>query len=194
MECTSEFQTGALTGLRPSNPLGVKGAGEGAIIPVGGLMANAVANAWPREEPCRTNCRSRPRGSGSWARSRNLSVARRSRARRYSLNRRRGAGLFRRGRGSHGRGWIRRRRKEDSNRRSPLREGCFGTATPPGWDRLEPHLRQRGTKGSNPLSSCGESVLNSDEELLETWTHNTDGEGRRPNCEVRGLCPGCQPL
>ena len=29
----------------PSNPLGVKGAGEGAIIPVGGLMANAVANA-----------------------------------------------------------------------------------------------------------------------------------------------------
>jgi carbon-monoxide dehydrogenase large subunit len=29
----------------PSNPLGVKGAGEGAIIPVGGLIANAVANA-----------------------------------------------------------------------------------------------------------------------------------------------------
>jgi aerobic carbon-monoxide dehydrogenase large subunit len=29
----------------PSNPLGVKGAGEGAIIPVVGLMANAVANA-----------------------------------------------------------------------------------------------------------------------------------------------------
>jgi carbon-monoxide dehydrogenase large subunit len=29
----------------PSNPLGVKGAGEGAIIPVGGLMANAVADA-----------------------------------------------------------------------------------------------------------------------------------------------------
>src|SRR6185436_14393762 len=29
----------------PSNPLGVKGAGEGAIIPIGGLMANAVANA-----------------------------------------------------------------------------------------------------------------------------------------------------
>ncbi len=29
----------------PGNPLGVKGAGEGAIIPVGGLMANAVANA-----------------------------------------------------------------------------------------------------------------------------------------------------
>jgi carbon-monoxide dehydrogenase large subunit len=29
----------------PTNPLGVKGAGEGGIIPVGGLMANAVANA-----------------------------------------------------------------------------------------------------------------------------------------------------
>jgi aerobic carbon-monoxide dehydrogenase large subunit len=29
----------------PSNPLGVKGAGEGTIIPVGGLVANAVANA-----------------------------------------------------------------------------------------------------------------------------------------------------
>jgi carbon-monoxide dehydrogenase large subunit len=29
----------------PTNPLGVKGAGEGAIIPVGALMANAVANA-----------------------------------------------------------------------------------------------------------------------------------------------------
>jgi len=29
----------------PTNPLGVKGAGEGGIIPVGGLMANAVASA-----------------------------------------------------------------------------------------------------------------------------------------------------
>jgi len=29
----------------PSNPFGVKGAGGGAIIPIGGLMANAVANA-----------------------------------------------------------------------------------------------------------------------------------------------------
>jgi aerobic carbon-monoxide dehydrogenase large subunit len=29
----------------PSNPLGVKGGGEGTIIPVGGLMANAIANA-----------------------------------------------------------------------------------------------------------------------------------------------------
>ena len=33
--------------LRPSpnNPLGIKGAGEGGIIPVGGVIANAVANA-----------------------------------------------------------------------------------------------------------------------------------------------------
>jgi carbon-monoxide dehydrogenase large subunit len=29
----------------PNNPLGVKGAGEGGIIPVGGLMANAIAGA-----------------------------------------------------------------------------------------------------------------------------------------------------
>ena len=29
----------------PVNPLGVKGAGEGGIIPVGGLLANAVASA-----------------------------------------------------------------------------------------------------------------------------------------------------
>jgi carbon-monoxide dehydrogenase large subunit len=29
----------------PTNPLGVKGAGEGGIIPVGGLMVNALANA-----------------------------------------------------------------------------------------------------------------------------------------------------
>jgi aerobic carbon-monoxide dehydrogenase large subunit len=29
----------------PSDPLGVKGAGEGAAIPIGGLMANAVADA-----------------------------------------------------------------------------------------------------------------------------------------------------
>jgi carbon-monoxide dehydrogenase large subunit len=29
----------------PSKPRGVKGAGEGAIIPVGGLIANAVASA-----------------------------------------------------------------------------------------------------------------------------------------------------
>jgi hypothetical protein len=37
----------------PSNPLGVKGAGEGAIIPVGGLMANALASfgAMPNQLP-----------------------------------------------------------------------------------------------------------------------------------------------
>ena len=29
----------------PNNPLGAKGAGEGGIIPVGGIMANAVADA-----------------------------------------------------------------------------------------------------------------------------------------------------
>jgi carbon-monoxide dehydrogenase large subunit len=29
----------------PNNPLGAKGAGEGGLIPVGGLMANAVADA-----------------------------------------------------------------------------------------------------------------------------------------------------
>ena len=29
----------------PANPLGAKGAGEGGIIPVGGVIANAVANA-----------------------------------------------------------------------------------------------------------------------------------------------------
>jgi aerobic carbon-monoxide dehydrogenase large subunit len=29
----------------PNNPLGAKGAGEGALIPVGGLMANAIADA-----------------------------------------------------------------------------------------------------------------------------------------------------
>ena len=31
--------------LSPVNPLGVKGAGEGGVIPVGGLIANAVADA-----------------------------------------------------------------------------------------------------------------------------------------------------
>jgi len=41
----------------PFNPLGAKGAGEGGIIPVGGLIANAVAsalgslNVQPRELP-----------------------------------------------------------------------------------------------------------------------------------------------
>jgi hypothetical protein len=32
----------------PHNPLGAKGAGEGGIIPVGGVIANAVANALGR--------------------------------------------------------------------------------------------------------------------------------------------------
>ena len=41
----------------PYNPLGAKGAGEGGIIPVGGVVANAVAAALaplgvePRELP-----------------------------------------------------------------------------------------------------------------------------------------------
>ena len=41
----------------PNNPLGVKGAGEGGVIPVGGAIANAVAaalapfGAEPRELP-----------------------------------------------------------------------------------------------------------------------------------------------
>ena len=29
----------------PNNPLGAKGAGEGEIVPIGGLLSNAVANA-----------------------------------------------------------------------------------------------------------------------------------------------------
>ena len=29
----------------PLNPLGVKGAGEGGVIPVGGVIANALASA-----------------------------------------------------------------------------------------------------------------------------------------------------
>jgi carbon-monoxide dehydrogenase large subunit len=38
----------------PHNPLGAKGAGEGGIIPVGGVVANAVANALQAlaVEPC----------------------------------------------------------------------------------------------------------------------------------------------
>ena len=38
----------------PHNPLGAKGAGEGGIIPVGGVIANAVANALSSlgAEPC----------------------------------------------------------------------------------------------------------------------------------------------
>ena len=29
----------------PINPLGIKGAGEGGVLPMGGLMSNAVASA-----------------------------------------------------------------------------------------------------------------------------------------------------
>ena len=35
----------------PINPLGAKGAGEGGIIPVGGIIANAVASALVGVEP-----------------------------------------------------------------------------------------------------------------------------------------------
>ena len=41
----------------PNNPLGAKGGGEGGIVPVGGVIANALANALqtlsvePRELP-----------------------------------------------------------------------------------------------------------------------------------------------
>ena len=36
-----------VTELKPSpnNPLGVKGAGEGEIVPIGGLLSNAISNA-----------------------------------------------------------------------------------------------------------------------------------------------------
>jgi carbon-monoxide dehydrogenase large subunit len=37
----------------PTNPLGAKGAGEGGIIPVGGVVANAVAKAGPPYRPPR---------------------------------------------------------------------------------------------------------------------------------------------
>jgi aerobic carbon-monoxide dehydrogenase large subunit len=46
----------------PHNPLGAKGAGEGGIIPVGGVVANAVAAALaslgiePRELPLTPPC------------------------------------------------------------------------------------------------------------------------------------------
>ena len=50
----------------PNNPLGAKGAGEGGIIPVGGVIANAVADcARARSVSSRANCRSRRRGCGS---------------------------------------------------------------------------------------------------------------------------------
>ena len=60
----------------PNNPLGAKGAGEGGIIPVAGVIANAVAAALgplgvePRELPLSR------RGSGSWCRPRACSRAR----------------------------------------------------------------------------------------------------------------------
>ena len=46
----------------PHNPLGAKGAGEGGIIPVGGVIANAVANALGVEPKF---CRCRRRGCGN---------------------------------------------------------------------------------------------------------------------------------
>jgi carbon-monoxide dehydrogenase large subunit len=35
----------------PINPLGAKGAGEGGVVPVGGVIVNAVVNVRPRELP-----------------------------------------------------------------------------------------------------------------------------------------------
>ena len=59
----------------PSNPLGVKGAGEGGIMPMGGLMANArLPTPWGRSGQCRTSYRSRPRGSGGWAKPSNVRI------------------------------------------------------------------------------------------------------------------------
>ena len=49
----------------PHNPLGAKGAGEGGIIPVGGVIANAVAAALRRSASSRATCRCRRRGCGS---------------------------------------------------------------------------------------------------------------------------------
>ncbi len=61
MPTASDFPTIRAVALEavpsPNNPLGAKGAGEGGIIPVGGVVANAVANALrafraePRELP-----------------------------------------------------------------------------------------------------------------------------------------------
>src|SRR5262249_59992829 len=49
MPSTSDFPVVRAVALEekpaPHNPLGAKGAGEGGIIPVGGVIANAVANA-----------------------------------------------------------------------------------------------------------------------------------------------------
>jgi len=61
MPTASDFPTIRAIALEekpsPHNPLGAKGAGEGGIIPVGGVVANAVAaalgplGAEPRELP-----------------------------------------------------------------------------------------------------------------------------------------------
>jgi carbon-monoxide dehydrogenase large subunit len=48
----------------PNNPLGAKGAGEGGIIPVGAVIANAVAAALSSLGCSRTRFRSRPRACG----------------------------------------------------------------------------------------------------------------------------------
>ena len=39
------FETANTETLTDVNPLGAKGGGEGGIVPVGGVVANAVANA-----------------------------------------------------------------------------------------------------------------------------------------------------
>ena len=49
----------------PHNPLGAKGAGEGGIIPVGGVIANAVGTRCPRSGSSQRNCRCRHRAYGS---------------------------------------------------------------------------------------------------------------------------------
>ena len=59
MPTASDFPFAPWRSSKPSphNPLGAKGAGEGGIIPVGGVVANAVADALsafgvePRELP-----------------------------------------------------------------------------------------------------------------------------------------------
>jgi aerobic carbon-monoxide dehydrogenase large subunit len=52
----------------PSNPLGVKGAGEGTIIPTGALMANAVANALASFNAKPTALPLSPARYGAWRR------------------------------------------------------------------------------------------------------------------------------
>ena len=52
MPTASDFPTIRCVALEdkptPDNPLGAKGAGEGGIIPVGGVIANALASALAR--------------------------------------------------------------------------------------------------------------------------------------------------